>query len=325
MTPESRQTFLDSTLLRNSGVLGVGYGLKETNGEVTSIPAWRVYVRSKTALSQLSAADRVPVSIAGIATDVVARSMTSQSAGSVTTGIGYGSRIANSRGVPGTLGCLAHTLQDRRPVFLSNWHVLFGNGAEKSGQVWLVDETDGTRRFSGIGRSLYGKIGTVRLDGEDYYVDCAVGSFLPPERRKRRPGQRAWARASMVTGHDTAKPGYRVTKTGAATGITSGIVVDTNYPDFVWIEGRAYSAPGQLLVQPIKGCKAFSDEGDSGAVITNTANKVVGLLWGTNCRGEGIACPIGPVLNSLNIVLGLPLQPGLRERAWRWLNRTLRR
>ena len=37
-------------------------------------------------------------------------------------------KIVNSRGVPGTLGVIARTKNSGRPVLLSNWHVLFGEG-----------------------------------------------------------------------------------------------------------------------------------------------------------------------------------------------------
>ncbi len=204
-----------------------------------------------------------------------------------------GARIANSRGIPGTLGCLAHTLHDRRPVLLSNWHVLFGNGGEEDGVVWLVDEVDGTRRLSAIGNVLYGKLGTVRLDGESYYVDCAVSSCPPP------PG----TPSPLVSGHDIAQPGDLVTKTGAMTGTTTGIVVSVDYSDVAWIEGRSYPTPRQLLVRRVDSEAPFSAEGDSGALIVNAMGKAVGLLWGANSRGEGVACPIDPVLHAMNITL----------------------
>lgn len=315
MTDEPDRALVCSSLLAVPGVVGVGYGLKETAGRLTRQPAWRVYVREKRPLRQLGDAERVPAHIGGLSTDVIAHAPASPAAGTLAARPRAGAKIANSRGVPGTLGCIANSLHDRRPVLLSNWHVLFGNGAQEDATVWLVDETDGTRRFSGIGKTLYGKIGTVQLGREEYFVDCAVGSCLhPPEIPYGWRLYGAKARLPRVTGHDIAQPGYCVTKTGAATGTTTGIVVDVNYPDFVWIEGRTFSAPQQLLVKPVGGQAAFSDEGDSGAIIISAEGKVVGLLWGTNSRGEGVACPIVPVLHAMNITLDPPPRRSLLRR-----------
>ena len=212
-----------------------------------------------------------------------------------------GARIANSRGVPGTLGCIAYTLHDGRPVLLSTWHVLFGNDAREESAVWLLDEFGDGHRFSGIGKTLYGKIGTLQFAGEDYYVDCAVASCT--QVTPVLANQTRTALTTVVAGYEAARLGSVVTKTGAATGVTRGTVVDVRYSDSTFVKGSAYSKPRQMLVRPLEGHDVFSAEGDSGALIVDASNKAVGLLWGTNVRGEGVACPIAPVLYAMNITL----------------------
>ena len=201
-------------------------------------------------------------------------------------------RIANCKGVPGTLGALAWTRGDRQPVLLSTWHVLFGQGAGEQGTVWLVEENGGGRRFHAAGRTLYGRIGAVRMDGDEVYVDCAVSSCAVPFDGMPR-----------FSGTAAAEPGSRVWKTGGATGTTEGVVIDASYPDLACLGEWTCPAPRQLLVAPGGGAAAFSAEGDSGAVLVNERNEAVGLLWGTNARGEGVACPIEPVLRALSIDL----------------------
>jgi hypothetical protein len=193
---------------------------------------------------------------------------------------GSGARITSSTGVPGTLGCLAFTLHDEQPVLLSTWHVLFGNCAREGDAVWLVNESDGERSYSPLGRSLYGKLGRVRFDDEEHYIDCAVSSYLIA------PGD-----SSDLDGHDTPEVGDRVTKAGAATGTTTGIIIAVNY-----------FGPNQILIKPVDD-GAFAAEGDSGSIIVSDSKKALGLLWGTNTRGEGVACPIAPVLHAMNITL----------------------
>lgn len=214
-----------------------------------------------------------------------------------------GTAIVNSRGVPGTLACLAHTLHDRQAVLLSNWHVLFGNGACEDDAVWLVSEFTRKRRYSALGRTLYGKVGVVRFGREQHYIDCAVASCACTAPNGHVLGATT-ARVPFVEGHETPQVGTLVTKTGAATGTTTGIILDTNYSET--LDDQAYSAPAQILIRPIDGRPAFSSEGDSGSLLLNDSNKAVGLLWGTNTRGEGIACPIAPVLYAMNITLARP-------------------
>lgn len=217
-----------------------------------------------------------------------------------------GPRIANSKGVPGTLGCFARSLLDRRMVVLSSWHILFGEGAPGDSEVWMVDESGGSRRYSNVGRTLYGKIGQVRLDDKDFHVDCAISSWLYPPGRESPPSPGGIeTRFTHVAGHDIARPGDLVTKKGAATGLTLGIVSDVDYCDRAWIGGRPYPATRQLLVRSSNPEAVFCAEGDSGSIIVNALGKAVGLLWGANGRGEGVACPIAAVLSALNITLEL--------------------
>jgi endonuclease G len=287
---------VDSTrdLASLPGVLGVGFGLKERRGVLTGVSAWRVYVRTKRPADGLSSTELVPSTVDGFATDVVEKLVTRPTAGASLAAPASGARIANSRGVPGTLGCLAVTLHDGRPVLLTNHHVLFGGGAPESEPVWLVDGVEAAPSFRELGCSLYGKRGVVAFGGVRHHVDCAVGSIDGAGGL----GRRSRLRPEQVT--EAAAPGDRVTKTGGATGTTAGIVVDVAYPDMAFVEGRAQQAPQQILVRPA-GEGPFSADGDSGAILRNGSGGAVGLVWGMNHRGESVACHIGPVLEVLNI------------------------
>ncbi len=204
-----------------------------------------------------------------------------------------GAGIVNAKGVTGTLGCLAYTLHDGCPVLLSTWHVLFGEAAREDSAVWWVKESTDGSGLSGIGRTLYGKLGTVEFAGEDYYVDCAVASFHKSTTTSKSP--------TLITDYGTAQVGDVVRKSGAATGTTRGTIIDVTYSDPAVTKGRR--TPRQLLVKSLHEEKVFSAEGDSGAIVVDAANKAVGLLWGTNISGQGIACPIAPVLYAMNITL----------------------
>jgi len=289
--------------------------MKETGGKVTQEHAWRVYVREKRPWRRLTDGERIPAQLCELRTDVIEHASASPSAGRVLARPQSGVKIANSRGVPGTLGCIGWTVNGGQAVLLSTWHVLFGNGGDEEGSVWMVDESEGIRRFHEIGKTLYGKIGTLRSDGEEFYVDCAIASCPTAHRSAGWLGFLSGKRRlTHLKGHQTPLPGDRVKKTGSATQTTEGLVVDVCYPDLAFIENRAYPAPRQVLVRSVSYPSAFSAEGDSGAAIVNQEQKIVGLLWGTNCRGEGVACHIEPVLDTMNIRLRPPPRTGLRQR-----------
>ena len=206
-----------------------------------------------------------------------------------------GVRIVNTRGVPGSLGYLAFTRHDQRLVLLTTHHLLFDSEGREDEPVWLATGAFREKPFLRIGQSLYGRSRTVRLDGDEYYIDCAVASVSSVVSV-------ATTLSTATVEHDIARPGDRVTKTGSATGTTAGVVVDVSYLGSVTTNKRERPAPRQLLIRSLDG-DAFAAEGDSGAVIVNSLNKPVGLLWGVNCRGDGVACHMNVVLQTLNITL----------------------
>jgi hypothetical protein len=197
-------------------------------------------------------------------------------------------RIVNARGIPGTIGAFVRTA-DGTACFLTSHHVLFGAGAREGDAVWL--ERDG--RFVEIGRALRGRIGRTTHDGEIVFIDCALGT-LHDARLADRSG--------AAGGIADAVAGTRVRKTGSTTGTTDGIVDTVTYPDVPFIDGRRYEAPRQLLIRPLDaGTGCFSAAGDSGATVHDERGRIVGLLWGSNANGEGIASPIAPVLAQLGV------------------------
>jgi hypothetical protein len=207
-----------------------------------------------------------------------------------------GSRIVNAKGVPGTLGCVACALHTGRPVLLSTWHVLFGNGAAEDSPVFVDRSEHGS---AGVAKSLYGKRGNVGYAGRSYYVDCAVASWPAPVASEGDG-------AAWPLGGGGVEMGSRVSKVGAASGVTQGVVVDTNYSDKILLNGKKYLAVGQLLVKGAEQGAAFAVEGDSGALVVDGCGRAVGLLWGTRVSGEAVVTPIAPVLFALNIAITYP-------------------
>lgn len=194
--------------------------------------------------------------------------------------------IANARGVPGTAGFLALTLHERRLVLVTTQHVLTAAGAAAGARM---SASDGAYM---IGTAGWSRRGTVRFEGSDVHVDCGVVALDEP------------ADVMQLADDTTGAPprvGARVTKIGAATGATEGVVIDDAYDAQARIAGRAQPAPRQILVRSATRGQLFSAAGDSGAALRDGSGAIVGLLWGATAGGEGIACPVAPVLWVLHV------------------------
>lgn len=204
-------------------------------------------------------------------------------------------RIANAEGVPGT-ACALVRGRDGAPLVIANHHVLFGGGAGPGERVWAVAE-DGA--VVHLGHALRGQLGRVTYQGETHFVDCAVvglrGRALLP----------AWLNDALdrLPRGAPANPraGLAVKKIGPATGHTQGVIATIEHFDAPYILGRAYQAPRQLLVDSADPSLRFCAQGDSGAALVDEREQIVGLLWGITGSSQGIASPIGPVLDCLAV------------------------
>ncbi|MFF2949748.1 hypothetical protein ACFVVU_00125 [Kitasatospora sp. NPDC057965] len=222
-------------------------------------------------------------------------------------------RIVNARGVPGVAGVL---VRDSRGVtyLLASHHVVYGAGAEEGDIVWALplsaDPADpaGPVEPAPLGRARRGHLGLVEFAGEACYVD---GALVELDDAPNRP---AWLRDALAgawpTAAGRAEPGAAAHKRGAATGLTRGTVLDVAYPDRPFIDGREWTAPGQLLVASRDPSRAFSAPGDSGAPLLDDRGRVLGLLWGATAAGDGVACPAEPLLNRLGVDPVGALPPG---------------
>lgn len=215
-----------------------------------------------------------------------------------------GSLLCNDKGIPGTLGCIVYSNTTKEPMLLTNQHVLFGKGGKSGEAVWLVDTTTVDPIFNPLGTTSMGVLKPIPFEKEHYFIDAAtvrlgLNDFL--DLITHSP-------MSSITGVAKARIGEKVKKVGGASHITYGIISDIGYTDTVYFKGRVHPAPNQIVVVPRskskeKSSASFSKAGDSGAVLLNLENKVVGLLWGSNSKGESIACHIEPVLKALDVYI----------------------
>ncbi len=199
--------------------------------------------------------------------------------------------IVNSKGVPGTLGAIAYLSESGDPVMLSNWHVLYGKGAVTNDKVWQVHHSKHEHNLIELGEVISGKIGNQWFHNWEFFIDCAISTVSNPEIITSLP---------EIKGSAEVKPSDTVHKVGTASGLTQGTVIDVQYTDRTRVKGHTILAKNQLLIRS-ENTQPFSKAGDSGAAVLNQDNAIVGLLWGTNSQGEGLVCPILPVMAVLHI------------------------
>jgi hypothetical protein len=193
--------------------------------------------------------------------------------------------------MPGTLACVVRDNGTGRRLFLSAGHVLFDRGTGEGDPVWTTADFVAGRCDRPFGFTRWGKVGIVCHNDRDAFIDCAVGTLVDD------------VPVSPIAAGPAPRPADAVFKVGQGSGETRGIVIAIDHLVEQVVHGRPFTAPGQILVEPAVAGAPFLAAADSGALLCNGAGQAIGLLWGVNSRGEGLACPLGAVIAALGITL----------------------
>jgi hypothetical protein len=301
----------DETLLKLPGVNGIDIGYKEVGGKPTNQLAIRVLVTQK---KDVPKAQRVPLEIDGVPTDVIERKFELHQfvnklrveelhpmvdAGTYTPlkgGIGIGPcRAIGGFVYVGTLGCFVIDNLTGKHMMLSNFHVMcVDNGHAVGDTMCQPSRVDGGSCPGGI-------VGTLARQSLGGKVDCAVA-----EVTGSRGNSCEIVDIGFVAGQGTATLGQAVRKRGRTTMLTYGTVdaihltVTIDYEDGL---GNV-TLTDQIGIKPdtTKNPK-FGDHGDSGSALVDDARNVVGLYFAGDDTGYGVANPIADVLAALNVKL----------------------
>lgn len=200
-----------------------------------------------------------------------------------------GLAIATSSERAGSLGSVVFDGTTKAPLLLSVQHVLFEPRTD--GLVWQPAPCgEPGCECNVVARAARGKRSVVPFEDQYYYVDAGVAALEPDVE---------WTEA--VPGSARAATAMSVQKVGPASGVTRGVIVDTQHVERVRFGPVLLEVPNQIRIQP-EGERPFAARGDSGALVCDEAGRAVAMLWGTDGAGRGVACPIEPVLDQLNIV-----------------------
>ncbi|MGH8196275.1 MAG: hypothetical protein ACREQ8_18045 [Woeseiaceae bacterium] len=325
-------------LLKLPNVVAVGVGLKETGGEFTDEIAFRVFVREKLDPAQLSDKDLVPQSVGGFKTDVLPPLRIANDAPvcgnerrtlSRHRPLQAGIAVSTTKNTYGTLGWFATLDADDTRVLLTNKHVLWDDTDEvvtdnlKTAQPQLDEPSTCCCCECGddnvIGETLLGvrnmsPLTDTSVDAAVARIDSGLASNISLTITNDSTDE-----VLIVSGTAAATVGETVRKIGARSGFTRGTVIHVGDLAAAPADpggGTVDVRTGQVLVIPLDDetyevrdedgvCKrAFSNGGDSGAVIVNDADEIIALNWGGNTDDYSVkltvASNIDDVLTALS-------------------------
>ena len=286
--------------LRN--VVGVGLGYKYINSVRSSMPCIHVLVHKKLHSSCISKDNLVPKNYLGIVTDVL-QSGTFYDSGLTNRirplqgGYGISTKDAPEK-FSGTMGCIVTRGRISKDYFiLTNNHVLIRNDIKKiTPQVLQPAFGDGgvyPKDFiATLSRYVPLKFKTA-LKTPINYMDCAIAKLENSSLKSN-----IIAKLGKVKGKSNPVLEESIKMVGSTTGLTLGHVLTTG----VSVSVKYSSAGGRVAFfkdQVNIGMKTHG--GDSGSVVLNSKNEVVGLYFSGNDQDNGLMTPIKPVLESLNV------------------------
>ncbi len=274
-----------------------GVGLKQTGGQFTGQLALFVYVQRKKSAAEVAAAEFVPAEFGGYVTDVVeARPMLiddEKPYNPLRGGIQISREHTISDGIfappPGTLGAIVRSRGNGgEPQLLTCAHVvkLSGVNVHQPGQ--------------GLpSASVVGNVRALRSEVNPLFLDCAVIGL-----NGSRSAQMTIEDVGPVQGVSTQVPalGEVVKKRGMRTLLTHGFVVRAISSLFAPVIDQ-FEISGAVPFVTV-----FAGRGDSGSVVLNAGNRVIGLLFaipiedlGPGLGSHGLAMPIHNVQEALQV------------------------
>jgi hypothetical protein len=282
------------------GKYTVGVGLKQIGGQFTDQVALFVYVQEKRPAGEVPEAEFVPPEFGGFPTDVVEARPTliddetryDPLRGGIQISREYNAVTDGIFAPPtGTLGAIVRSRQTGNPPqLLTCAHVVdFTNvNAFQPGQVILSPATNNV-----------GTVLNLRREFNPLLLDCAVIGL-----NGSRGTQMTVEDIGPAQGVSTQPPalGEVVKKRGSRTLLTHGFVVRLIQSPFVPAFDQFEISGGVPFVT------LFAGKGDSGSVVLNASNQVIGLLYatpdedlGSGLGSRGLAMPIHNVQEALQV------------------------
>lgn len=296
------------TLLAIPGVVGIGLGMREEDGELFDELAVRILVDDATAVPP-----GLPEEIGGVAVCIIEEQVVPCSFPDTARydpllgGVMITSPLRGS----GTFGAIVEDTTTGEPLGLSCYHVVGDTGQVFPNTIWQpTTPTSGLPvgvpipASDNIGEVIkvdfpntpplpFSPIRAGMTDSAVFRLDAAVNAGRQASRAIAGAGPGLPNLADGVTATAVPEAGVtRVHKRGFQTGPTAGLVI-ARFQTLQWTPG----GPNAFLVDQavINGDgPVFVDDGDSGSLVLDESQPTaLGLLWGKNGPTPGQLIPIG--------------------------------
>lgn len=290
-------------------VVGVGIGDKVVDHEFTGTSCVKLYVRKKYQATEATRAQRLPMFVGGIPTDVeevgeirALQLIPSWPRHGRLRPAPCGISVAHYDVSAGTIGAIVRKrgrIDDGCRYILSNNHVLANcNNARIGDAILQPGPTDGGQ----IGADEIGTLARfvpIEFGGDDNAVDVALAEV---------DGSTVLANIYAIGDiHGTVRAQRRmvVQKHGRTTGLTRGIVDDVSADIRVEYKGgKSALFSDTVAVRGIPPTVPFSAGGDSGAAVVDESRHVCALLFAGTTGGDlTYAIPIALALRKLGVRL----------------------
>ena len=276
--------------VHGSGVQGLGIGDKLTHGEPTGELALRVYVEKKKPRAKVENPVPKVVVVPGVGegiTDVIelGRIVPELFTERVRPAM-PGSGLGHTAVTVGTFGCLVRKKGDANGLYvLSNAHVLANEGIAVRGdgilQPGSIDggtpDGDSFARLSDFVPFEFTETSFPNL------VDAAIAKV----RRRTWVGPNLRILDIAPAGvSKTVRRGMHIKKVGRTTDYTTGVITDVHLRLALKYHRRSGSGRGRVGFRDQVLCTRYSAGGDSGSVILNNNDKIVGLHFAGAASGS---------------------------------------
>ena len=290
-------------LFTHKNVKGVGVGYKFINGVETNELCIHVFVERKVSEAYLTCNHIIPKTYMGIKTDVIevgnfkASASSSGVSGKYRPLKGGCSIYTKGATLRGTLGCIVvrkHFPKDKHFI-LSNNHILVDNNRLPLGteviQPTLSEggkfETDVVAKLSEF-KPIKFSLGILKPKN---FVDCAIAELTSSSLISNEI-----LHIGHLAGTSTPTLKAPVKKTGIKTGLTEGKITSIKVTmEVEFSSGRKALFSNQILAS----LKSLS--GDSGSIVVDENNKAIGLLFGSDTKGDSLINDINLVLKELKV------------------------
>lgn len=288
-----------SIWINSLGIQGLGLGEKLTKGQYDETIVIRAYVNKKKPLSKLK--NRVPKTIVipeigRVRTDVIeVGDVVLHSLNSRMRPVAPGCSIGHVDGTSGSLGCVVRIKGNSGTYILSSAHILSDFDQVDSSDVILQPSKKDDRNYQ---NNVVAKL--EKYTAYDFTrgafnntADAAVAKISPGNITKS---------VSLIGKEpsgirDGISRGTVVKKVGSTTGLTWGEVLDVDYtfsPKMPYGNGSRRRAGFYDQVM----CTPFTQNGDSGAAILDSENRLIGL----HMAGSSRASIFNKITNVFNVL-----------------------